>query len=294
MSPLTSTSRSRGAETQNERKMDQDTLRSKKEKLIGRMEELDSLLVAFSGGVDSAFLLALSHQILGDRVLAVTADSAIFPSREREEAMRFTHEKGIEHIVFPSDQIRLPELMENNPDRCYHCKKFLSKILLKVAEERGIKHVAHGANADDLKDYRPGLKAAQEMGIMAPLLEAELNKEEIRFLSKEMGLETWDKPPKACLASRIPYGEPITKEKLFMVGEAEEFLERNGFLQSRVRYHEDVARIEVEPSDMPGLLDPGMRTLVVERFRAIGFLHIAVDLEGYVTGSMNRALHLEK
>jgi uncharacterized protein len=270
--------------------MDEKAARLKKEKLIRYLKGLDSLLVAFSGGVDSTFLLALAHEAMGDRVLAVTESSSTYPSRERREAIQFAEERGIEHVVFQSDETSIPEFVSNAPDRCYHCKRALSQELARIAGERGIEHVAYATNMDDLNDYRPGLKAADEMGIISPLVKAELNKEEIRFLSKEMGLSTWDKPAMACLASRIPYGDAITEKKLMMVEEAEEYLAKNGFRQYRVRHHGSVARIEVESSEIEKINTPNLRKDIVEKFKEIGFLHVAVDLEGYVSGSMNRAL----
>jgi uncharacterized protein len=271
--------------------MEKDTTTlKKKEDLIRRLKELDSLLVAFSGGVDSTFLLALAHEVLGDRVVAATASSITYPSREREEAVKFTGERRIQHIVFSSDEASLPEFISNGPDRCYHCKKFLCQSLIKMADEKGLKYVAHAANLDDLEDYRPGLKAAEEMGIISPLMDARLGKGEIRLLSKEMGLATWDKPAMACLASRIPYGSPITSEKLKMVNDAEEFLLKSGFKQFRVRHHGPVARIEIESTDMAKVTDSEFSKRLVAELRYIGFLHIAVDLEGYVSGSLNRAV----
>jgi uncharacterized protein len=270
--------------------IDKEDATSKKENLIHYLEKLDSLLVAFSGGVDSTFLLALSHQTLTDKVVAVTESSTTYPSREREEAIKFTKDRGIEHIVFQADETSIAEFVSNAPDRCYHCKKSLSKNLLNIAKEKSISHVAYAANLDDLSDYRPGMDAAREMGIIAPLVDAHLSKEEIRFLSKEMGLPTWDKPAMACLASRIPYGDPITTEKLKMVEEAEDFLADQGFRQYRVRHHGSVARIEVAGSEIKKVTDPELRKNIVEKFRQIGFYHIAVDLEGYFSGSMNRVL----
>lgn len=270
--------------------IDKKNAMSKKENLVQYLEKLDSLLVAFSGGVDSTFLLALSHQILADKVLAVTESSTTYPSREREEAIKFTKDRGIEHIVFQADETSIAEFVSNEPDRCYHCKKSLSKNLLNIAKEKAISHVAYAANLDDLSDYRPGMDAAREMGIIAPLVDVHLGKEEIRFLSKEMGLPTWDKPAMACLASRIPYGDPITTEKLKMVEEAEDFLADQGFRQYRVRHHGSVARIEVVGSEINKIAEPELRKNIVEKFRQIGFHHIAVDLEGYFSGSMNRVL----
>ncbi len=270
--------------------MDENAARSKKEELIRNLSKLPSLLVAYSGGVDSTFLLALAHQALGDRVLAATAGSITYPSREKEESLGFTRQRGIEHIIFESDETGIQEFVSNAPDRCYHCKKSLSQSLRRIARERGITVIAHGANLDDLGDYRPGIRAAEEMGLIAPLVDARLSKDEIRFLSREMGLATWDKPPMACLASRIPYGTPITAERVKMVEEAEEFLLDCGFRQCRVRHHGSVARIEVESSEISRVVKEGLRKKILERFREIGFIHIAIDLDGYVSGSMNRDL----
>jgi uncharacterized protein len=271
--------------------MEENPARRKKENLILHLKEFDSLLLAFSGGVDSSFLLAVGHEICGKRIVAATASSITFPKREHMEALKFTQERGIQHIVFQSDEYSLPAFIANGSDRCYHCKRALSQHLIKIAAEQGIKHVAHAANIDDLQDYRPGLKAADEMGIIAPLVDAQLTKEEIRFLSKEMGLEVWDKPPMACLASRIPYESPITEQKLKMVDEAEEFLLKQGFKQFRVRHHADVARIEVELDEIEKILEPKLRKQISEEFKRIGFLHISLDLEGYVSGNLNRTLN---
>lgn len=272
---------------------DKETARAKKEALIQSLRGLDSLLVAFSGGLDSTFLLASAHEALGDGVVAVTAESVIYPSHELQDAIALAQKKGIRHLVIPFHVMHLREFISNPPDRCYHCKKALLRTLLDIAKEKGINHIAHGANADDLGDYRPGSRAAKEMGVLAPLLDAGLGKEEIRFLSKEMGLSTWEKPAMACLASRIPYGDDITEDKLKMIDEAESFLAQCGLRQFRVRHHGNVARIEVSPADMERLIDSALRLRVVERFREIGFLHVSLDLEGYVTGSLNRAIQIE-
>jgi uncharacterized protein len=270
--------------------MNTDTLKSKKEKLAHQLKGLNSLLVAFSGGVDSTFLLVMAHKALGENLLAVTADSVIYPVRETEKACEFARKAGIRHMLMPIDALSIPGLGSNTPERCYHCKQDLFKRLFKTAEEKGIDHVAHGANADDLRDFRPGFRAAEEMGGQAPLVDAQLGKEEIRLLSKEMGLDTWDKPAMACLASRIPYGDLITEKKLTMVAKAETFLANNGFSQFRVRHHGSVARIEVELSEIERLIAKDLRQRLVDKFRQIGFLHVTFDLEGYVSGSMNRAL----
>ena len=270
--------------------VDEKIVREKRDRLIRYLGGLESLLVAFSGGVDSTLLLALAHEALGPGVKAVTAISATYPEREREAAREFAEARGIEQIVIESDELSLPEFVRNGPNRCYHCKKALGTKMLEIAAQNGIRHVAHGANLDDRSDYRPGMKAAEEMGFLAPFLREELTKEEIRFLCREMNFAVWDKPSMACLASRIPYGDPITKDKLYMIDQAEAYLNDQGFGQCRVRVHGVVARIEIGPEEMSRFLDGGFRTGLVERFREIGFHHIALDLEGYRTGSMNRAL----
>jgi uncharacterized protein len=262
----------------------------KRQALIDRLTTLDSLLVAFSGGVDSTFLLAMAHRVLGRNAVACTATSIIYPSRELKEAMAFTKRERIEHIVIPSEVMRLSFFPANNPDRCYHCKRHLFENLKNLAEQKRLRHVVHAANLDDLKDYRPGWRAAEEMGIIAPLVDAQLTKQEIRLFSKEMGLSTWDKPPMACLASRIPFGQVITEEKLRMIGEGEEFLADLGFRQYRVRCHESLARIELEIGDAQRLMDPAIREKVVCRFKEIGFTFVALDLEGYISGSLNRTI----
>jgi uncharacterized protein len=264
--------------------------REKKEILVSMLKEMPNLLVAFSGGVDSSFLLAVAYDVLKDRVIAATADSITFPSREKEEAIEFAVKLGVEHIVFQSDESTIPEFIANGADRCYFCKRSLSKELIGIAKERSIKNIAFAANIDDLKDYRPGIEAAKEIGIMSPLVEAKLSKGEIRFLSKEMGLSTWDKPAMACLASRIPYGTPITIEKLKTVEDSEDFLFRMGFRQLRVRHHGTVARIETSEMQFRRFFEEDIRKKVVERFKELGFKYVSLDLEGFVSGSMNRTL----
>ncbi len=270
--------------------MDKPIAKCKKERLLNGLGKLNSLMVAFSGGVDSAFLLAAAREALGEKVTAATAVSPIHPRREQDEAVRFARDRGIEHFLFKTNEMEIPEFIANGIDRCYHCKEALSGRLLQIAREKAMDHVAHGANVDDLEDYRPGLRAAREAGIIAPLIDARLCKEEIRFLAKEMGLSEWDKPAMACLASRFPYGCPITEKGLGMVEAAEAFLSAEGFRGVRVRHHGPVARVEVDSSEINKIVSQDTRKAIVERLRRIGFDHIALDLEGHVSGKMNREI----
>jgi pyridinium-3,5-biscarboxylic acid mononucleotide sulfurtransferase len=269
---------------------DIDKAHEKKRVLVEALKSLDSLLIAYSGGVDSTFLLAVAHEVLGPRVLAVTATAAFYPAHEVRGAIDFARQHGIEHLVIPSEAGTLPAFRANPPDRCYHCKSFLFRKLKEVAEAREIRHIAHGANADDSDDYRPGKKAAEKAGALAPLLDAGMSKEEIRRLSKEMELPTWNKPAMACLASRIPYGEPITEAKLKMIEEAEAFLAAKGFRQFRVRCHGSLARIEVDEDGFSLITATPLREAVASKLKELGFLYVSIDMEGYVTGSLNRDL----
>jgi pyridinium-3,5-biscarboxylic acid mononucleotide sulfurtransferase len=265
-------------------------LKEKKQRLVDILKAYDGLVVAFSGGVDSTFLLAVAKDVLGENVLAVTATSAIHPQTESLAAGEIARALGVSHRMVPSREMDLPEFVANPANRCYVCKRHVMAEVLRIAAEMGIAHVAHGVNVDDLGDFRPGLKAAEEMGLLAPLLEAGLTKADIRTLSRRMGLATWNKPSLACLASRIPYGTQITPENLSMVEAAEDFLRGLGFAECRVRHHGAVARIELAQRDLKKALREPARAAIVRRMREIGFRYVAVDLEGYVTGSLNRAL----
>ena len=257
------------------------------EKYIG---SLGSLAVGFSGGVDSTFLLAVAHEALGERLMAVTGSDASLPDRELEEAKTFCEERGIRHIVCAVDPFKDEEYRHNGPDRCYFCKRGIFMEIKKLAKDNGIKYVAEGSNMDDLGDYRPGLRAVEELGITSPLREAKLYKEDIRIISRAMGLPTWSKPAYACLASRFVYGEEITEEKLRMIDRAEQFLIEHGFFEERVRMHGNVARIEVPPADIPKLARDDMREAVYDEFKRIGFAFVTLDMKGYTPGSMNATL----
>ena len=264
-----------------------------KEKL-GRLKEiisgLGSLAIGFSGGVDSSFLLAVAHEVLGDNVIAVTGVDASVPEREVNEAKAFCEDRGIRHILCTVDPLKEEGYRNNSPDRCYFCKHGIFTEVKKIADEYGIEYMAEGSNMDDIGDYRPGLKAAAELSVKSPLREAKLYKSNIRLISKVMGLPTWSKPAYACLASRFVYGEEITEEKLHMIDRAEQFLIEHGFFEERVRMHGNIARIEVPPADIPRLASDEVREAVYEEFKKLGFLFVTLDMKGYRTGSMNATL----
>ncbi len=256
------------------------------------LSSLESICIAYSGGVDSTFLLRISKDVLGEKVLAVTATSPTYPRRELNEAIEAAQKIGVRHLLLSSNELDIPGFSENTSSRCYYCKHDLFGKLKAEAEKHGIKTVADGANYDDTKDYRPGRKAAKELGVRSPLCEVQLTKNEIRYLSKELGLSTWNKPSLACLSSRIPYNEKITEEKLKQVEEAEDILKDLGFTQFRVRHHNEIARIEFIPDEMSLLDAPQMRLEIDSALKSLGFKYVTVDLKGYRAGSMNEVLEI--
>lgn len=268
-----------------------EELQMKLDKLKKYIADLGSLAVGFSGGVDSSLLLAVAHEVLGERLIAVTGADASVPEREVNEAIAFCKERGIRHIICKVDPLKEEGYRHNSPDRCYFCKHGIFTEVKKIADENGIEYMAEGSNMDDIGDYRPGLRAAAELSVKSPLREAELTKSEIRLISKAMGLPTWSKPAYACLASRFVYGEEITEEKLHMIDTAEQFLIEHGFFEERVRMHGNLARIEVPPADIPKLAAEEIREKIYDKFREIGFLFVTLDLKGYRLGSMNATLN---
>lgn len=267
-----------------------DELHKKYEALKETLLSYGGVAIAYSSGVDSTFLLKAAHDVLKDKAIAVTAVSPTFPSRETNETREFCEKEGIRHIVVHTNELDSYAFKENPTDRCYHCKKNLFTALVNTAKENGIDVVADGSNKDDEGDYRPGLKALGELNIKSPLRELGFTKEEIRKLSKELSLPTWTKPAYACLATRFPYGDEITAEKLGMVEKGEAFLMDRGFTQMRVRIHGKIARIEVLPSDINRFLDEKLRDEIYENFKSFGFEYVSLDLKGYRMGSMNETI----
>lgn len=266
------------------------SLQAKLKQLQEILADLGSCAIAYSGGMDSTFLIKVASDVLGENALAVTATSSIYPQKELLDAKRFAKAIGIPHMIIRSNDLNIPKFSKNPPDRCYYCKKELFHKIQQIAKKRNLTAVLDGSNADDVTDYRPGAKAKQELGIRSPLQEVGLTKQEIRELSASMKLTTSEKPPFACLASRFPYGTKITKERLGQVESAENYLFSLGVTQCRVRYHDHIARIEVGSDEL--LLVLRNASKITKRFKTLGFTYITLDLEGYRMGSLNEVLEL--
>ena len=266
------------------------TLLRKYNQLKEYLSSMNSAAVAFSGGVDSSFLLHAAKEALGDKVIAVTASSYLFPDQELEEAELFCRSENVRQIIVKSEELKINGFADNPPNRCYLCKRELLKKIIMIAEQEGMKEVVEGSNLDDEGDYRPGMAAISELTVKSPLRYISFTKNEIRILSRELSLPTWDKPSFACLASRFPYGEEISKEKLEMVGDAEKLLRNLGFNQLRVRIHGKVARIELEPQDFSRFLEEKTRLMVDRELKRMGFSYVSLDILGYRTGSMNEGM----
>lgn len=253
-----------------------------------------SAAVAFSGGVDSTFLIKVAKEVLGDKLIAVTATSSTYPERELNEAIKYAKDFGVKHIIISSEELDIEGFASNPKNRCYYCKKELFTKVKEVALENGVEYVFDGSNLDDNGDYRPGMQAAKELLVVSPLKEAGLTKKDIRDLSKEYGLATWNKPAFACLSSRFPYGNKITLPKLKMIDKAEQFLLDMGIKQVRVRHHGEIARIEVAPEEREKFFNIEFMDKISSKFKEIGFIYTTLDIAGYRTGSMNEVLKEEE
>src|SRR3954464_9050520 len=264
---------------------------AKERALCDTLASLDSVVVAYSGGVDSAYLAYIAHRALGDRAVAVTADSPSYPERHRALAIRIAADFGLRHEIIHTSELERPEYRANPSNRCYYCKHELYTHLSRIARTRGAV-VVDGNNADDRGDYRPGRQAAREFGVRSPLDEVNLTKDEIRELSKRAGLPTWDEPASACLSSRIPYHSEVTDEKLRMIEQAETVLHDLGFRVCRVRHHDQLARLEIGIDELPRALQPDVRDRLLAGLKAIGYAHVTIDLQGYRMGSLNEGLRL--
>ncbi|MEQ1949117.1 MAG: ATP-dependent sacrificial sulfur transferase LarE [Bryobacteraceae bacterium] len=262
----------------------------KERALFDSLRNMQSVIIAYSGGADSAYLAWASKQALGENAVAITADSASLPESHKRDAEQFAREHGIRHEYIETREFDNPDYVANNPDRCFHCKDELFARLDEVAKQRGVAHVIYGVNVDDLGDYRPGQRAAKLHEVKAPLVEAGLTKAEIRELSKQAGLATWDRPASACLSSRIPYGTPVTIQNVKTVDRGEDAIRALGFRQFRVRYHGEMVRIEVAPEELPRAMTAEMAREFTAIFKTLGFHYVTLDLEGYRQGSLNAVL----
>jgi uncharacterized protein len=270
---------------------DPGQLERKQEQLFTTLRSLGRVLVAYSGGTDSAYLAWAAHHVLGDNAIAITADSASIPESHKRDAEKFARDWGFRHEYIATHEFENPDYVANNPDRCFHCKDELFRCMEQVANARGFDHIIYGVNHDDLGDYRPGQNAAKIHQVKAPLVEAKLSKGEIRELSRLAGLATWDRPAAACLSSRVPYGTPVTKETIKTVEMGEEEMKALGFRQFRVRFHGELVRLEIAREELPRALTIEMLDSFSRIFKPLGFLYVTVDVDGYRQGSLNAVLN---
>jgi pyridinium-3,5-biscarboxylic acid mononucleotide sulfurtransferase len=269
-------------------------LKEKQDRLFAQLAALDRVIVAYSGGADSAYLAWAAGRVLGANALAMTADSASLPESHKRDAEAFVRQFAIAHEYVETHEFDNPDYLRNDANRCFHCKDELFTCLEQVARERGYQHIVYGVNVDDLGDYRPGQNAARQHRVAAPLADAGLTKAEIRELSRQAGLPTWDRPASACLSSRIPYGTSVTPENVKTVESGEEALKALGFRQFRVRFHGEIVRLEIAREELPKALSLEMAQRFTEIFKALGFQYVTLDLEGYRQGSLNEVLRLKK